>query len=83
MRENHVYSGLKRKYKATTNSKYNYLAAPYLLNQDFKSEKPNQIWVGDITYIKTQEVWFYRHYNRFSKRIVLNNLSIWRHKDDR
>lgn len=59
MRENHIYSRLKRKYKATTDSKHNYPVAPNLLNQDFKSEKPNQIWVGDITYIKTQEGWLY------------------------
>lgn len=59
MRENGIYSRLKRKYKATTNSNHRYPVAPNLLDQDFRSEAPNQKWVGDITYIATDEGWLY------------------------
>ncbi|MGA9397182.1 MAG: IS3 family transposase, partial [Anaerolineaceae bacterium] len=33
--------------------------APNLLNQDFTADKPNEKWVGDITYINTAEGWLY------------------------
>ena len=59
MHENGIYSRLKRKYKATTNSNHSYPIAPNLLNQDFTSKAPNQKWAGDITYIPTDEGWLY------------------------
>ena len=59
MRDNGIYSRLKRKYKATTNSNHSYPVAPNILDQDFTSEAPNQKWVGDITYIATDEGWLY------------------------
>lgn len=52
-------SRLRRKFKATTNSNHNYPIAPNLLKQDFVSVKPNEKWVGDITYIATEEGWLY------------------------
>lgn len=59
MNENNIHSRLKRKFKATTYSNHKYPVAPNLLNQDFKAEKPNEKWVGDITYIATDEGWLY------------------------
>lgn len=49
----------KKKFKATTNSKHNLPVAENLLNQNFVAEKPNTIWVSDITYIATLEGWLY------------------------
>ena len=45
----------KKKFKATTNSKHNLPVAENLLNQNFVVEKPNTVWVSDITYIPTLE----------------------------
>jgi len=59
MRENGIFSRLKRKYKATTHSNHRFPVAPNLLNQDFKADKPNKKWVGDITYIPTDEGFLY------------------------
>jgi len=59
MRENGIFSRLRRKYKATTNSNHSYPVAPNLLNQNFTADKPNEKWVGDITYIPTDEGWLY------------------------
>lgn len=33
--------------------------APNLLQQDFNADAPNQKWVGDITYLWTDEGWLY------------------------
>ncbi len=59
MRENGIFSKLRRKYKATTQSNHNYPVVENLLNQDFKADNPNQKWVGDLTYIATDEGWLY------------------------
>jgi len=55
--------GLKgrRKYRKvhTTDSQHDFPVAENLLNREFEAEKPNQKWVGDITYIPTEEGWLY------------------------
>lgn len=48
-----------RKFKATTNSNHSLPVAENLLQQDFTAQRPNQVWVGDITYIATDEGWLY------------------------
>ena len=48
-----------RKYKATTNSNHTLPVAENLLQQNFTAQRPNQVWVGDITYIDTDEGWLY------------------------
>jgi putative transposase len=59
MRENDMICKTRRKFKATTNSKHNKPIAPNLLNQQFSVEAPNRCWVGDISYIPTNEGWLY------------------------
>lgn len=49
----------KRKFKATTNSAHESPIAQNVLNREFSVEKPNQAYVGDITYISTHEGWLY------------------------
>jgi putative transposase len=34
-------------------------AAPNLLEQYFEAERPNSIWIADVTYIPTEEGWLY------------------------
>ena len=59
MKLHNIHSLRKKAYKATTNSKHNYEFSPNLLQRDFSADKPNQKWVGDITYIPTDEGWLY------------------------
>lgn len=49
----------KRKFKYTTDSNHQLPIAPNRLNRDFTTDKPDQAYVGDITYISTQEGWLY------------------------
>ena len=48
-----------RKFKATTNSNHMLPVAPNLLQQNFTAAAPRQKWVGDITYLWTDEGWLY------------------------
>jgi putative transposase len=59
MRLNCLQSCKQKKYKATTNSKHHYPVAANLLNRNFTVQKPNTVWVADISYIPTQEGWLY------------------------
>jgi len=59
MRENKIVSISKKRFKATTDSKHSFPVCSNLLNQNFYSQAPNQAWVGDITYIPTEEGWLY------------------------
>jgi transposase InsO family protein len=49
----------KRKFKHTTDSNHSLPVAPNLLKQQFEVDKPNKVWVGDVTYILTLEGWSY------------------------
>jgi putative transposase len=59
MRKAGIRSRTKKKFKATTNSRHDFPVAPNLLNQDFNVDAPDHAWVGDITYISTDEGWLY------------------------
>ena len=47
----------KKKFKVTTDSKHNLPVAPNVLNRGFIATAPNQKWVGDISYLWTDEGW--------------------------
>ena len=61
-----------RKFKATTNSNHALPVAENLLQQDFTAQRANQVWVGDITYIGTDEGWLYLAVvlDLFSRKVV-------------
>ena len=56
MRENGMYPETRTKYKPMHNGKVNGRYYRNLLQQNFRTEKKNQVWVGDITYIKTNAI---------------------------
>ena len=62
----------KKKFKATTDSNHNHRVAPNLLNRQFDVQGPDQVYVGDITYISTLEGWLYLavFIDTFSRSVV-------------
>jgi putative transposase len=50
---------MTRKFIVTTCSSHTKFISPNLLNRNFNVERKNQCWVGDITYIPTQNGWLY------------------------
>jgi len=59
-------------YKVTTRRNDNDAVADNLLNQNFNPVATNQVWAGDITYLKTGEGWMYLAIvmDLYSRRIV-------------
>jgi transposase InsO family protein len=55
MKESDLAVKTKRKFKATTDSNHNQPLAPNLLDRKFDVHLPNNYWVGDITYVPTEE----------------------------
>jgi len=59
MHEAGIVAVQKRKFRLTTNSKHNYPVWPNILERNFSVDRPNAVWVSDITYIWTFEGWLY------------------------
>lgn len=62
----------KKPYKVTTDSKHDKPIAKNKLKRRFNPKKPNRVYAGDITYIKTDEGWLYLAVviDLFSRQIV-------------
>jgi putative transposase len=62
----------KRRFKVTTDSKHDLPIAANLLNQAFAVSEPDKVWVGDITYIATDEGWLFLAVviDLFSRQVV-------------
>lgn len=59
MKETGLRSIVRRKYRATTDSKHSHPVADNLLQRDFKASGPDKVWVSDITFIATERGWLY------------------------
>ena len=59
MNEEGIYGRKRRKFKHTTDSNHPYPIAPNVLERNFKTDHPDEVWVGDITYVATMEGWLY------------------------
>ena len=72
MRQKGLDARPKRPYVHTTNSNHQRGYCPNLLKRNFVTRAPNQVWVGDITYISTDQGFVYLAtlVDLFSRRIV-------------
>ncbi len=72
MKELGLKPSAKKKFRETTDSEHDNPVAENILNRDFSAEKPDQKWVGDITYVWTREGWLYLAViiDLFSRKVV-------------
>jgi transposase InsO family protein len=72
MKKENLRCKIRRKFKITTNSKHHLPIAPNMLQRNFSAMRADQKYVGDITYVWTQEGWLYLTtvIDLFSRRIV-------------
>ena len=73
MKQHGIQARGKRKFRVmTTDSKHDLPIAPNLLNRNFTAVAPNQAWVGDITYIATDDGWLFLAVviDLFSRKVV-------------
>jgi putative transposase len=72
MKSNDIRSKTKKKFKATTDSNHNLKIVPNHLMQDFTAQRPDQVWVSDITFVPTKEgpLYLCTVLDAFSRKIV-------------
>lgn len=72
MGENEVKSGRRKKFVKTTDSAHDHPIADNVVARNFEAQAPNDVWVTDITYIRTGEGWLYLAaiLDLFSRRVV-------------
>jgi len=72
MRENGITARPLKRFRKTTDSNHDLPVAPNLLERNFQTDKPDTVWVADITYIWTARGWTYLAVivDLFSRRVV-------------
>ena len=81
MKEEGIQAKMRKKWTRTTTVDEKLEISPNHLNQNFIVEKPNKVWVSDITYVRTEEGWLYLAIvmDLFSRKIV--GISMGNHLD--
>lgn len=59
MREMGLSARRGRRAPRTTDSRHDRPVAPNLLERDFAAERPDQVWLADVSYLPTDEGWLY------------------------
>ena len=72
MREQGLQARRRRRFKKTTDSAHAQPIAPNVLERDFETSAPNEVWVTDVTYVWTDEGWLYLAaiIDLFARRVV-------------
>jgi len=72
MKEAGVQVKHRKKYKVTTNSNHKQPVFDNVVDRQFDVDQPDQVYVGDITYLWTQEGWLYLAVviDLFSRKVV-------------
>lgn len=59
MSKNGLAARTRKKFRVTTDSSHELPLAENVLNREFEQEKPDRVWLADITYLWTREGWLY------------------------
>ena len=72
MREMGLRSKVRRAFRTTTSSRHEHPVAPNRLQRTFTATGPDQVYVSDITYLRTRKGWLYLTVvlDVYSRRVV-------------
>lgn len=70
MRQGGMIAIQRRKYRYTTDAKYDYPVAPNLLGREYRVMQRDRVYVADISYIPTDEGWLY----------LATEMDLWSHR---
>lgn len=73
LRQHHdIVARRRKRYLATSRSKYNKWQAPNLLRRKFTTDHPDRVWVADVTHVPTREGWLFLavQLDLYSRRVV-------------
>ena len=56
---NDIVAKRRKRFVVTTRSKHRHWIAPNRLQRDFTAQRPNAVWVGDVTFVPTRSGWLY------------------------
>ncbi len=72
MRERGLCARRPRRCPRTTDSRHSLPVAPNVLDRQFTTTAPDRVWVGDITYVRTEQGWLYLAVllDLYSRRVV-------------
>jgi putative transposase len=72
MRVEGIRAKQARRFRVTTNSRHGLAVAPNHVGRQFTAPGPNQLWMGDVTFIPTAEGWSYLAVllDAWSRRVV-------------
>ena len=59
MREGGLSATIRRRAPRTTDSRHDHAVAPNLLGRRFAADRPDAVWLADISYLPTGEGWLY------------------------
>ena len=59
MREGGLSATIRRRAPRTTDSRHDHPVAPNLLGRRFAADRPDAVWLADISYVPTGEGWLY------------------------
>lgn len=59
MHEHGISGRQPRSKRRTTDSNHDLAVADNLIDQQFEADGPNEVWLADITYVRTDEGWMY------------------------
>ena len=61
-----------KRWRTTTDSDHGMTVAPNRLERDFTASRPDEVWVADITYVRTWQGWLYLAVvlDLYSRRVV-------------
>ncbi len=72
MRQEGLCARPRRRFVSTTQSRHDQPIAPNVVAREFETSAPNQVWVSDLTYLRTQAGFVYLAVviDLFSRRVV-------------